>query len=383
MKTFNPADYRFLFFYISLIFYYLFVPFFLIKTGHFFSLIQPAISNPDYENSFLITIKLVNIDLLFFFLIIVSIFLYFFLKLFCSSPKKKVSDKILYFFYTILIFCTIVLLLDIIVLFYKILNKEIIFTRDNIYVNYLYNKKTTSILIGSITALYLFVIKKNILSIFFFFLLSVFTFSTFSRFELLLLLISFFLFIERKKIKYFLILLIVFVFYRMLFNFFYTDTSLVSVFKTFLWEPCSLWINAINLFQIFEYNLNKEKYFFELFLNNFSIETLSNSRYEQIFFSKNFFTISTARLGFLEFIGYPILVTILGITAYMQKKIISYFLSLENLYYILSVYLVFFSLRGSIINGFLFVNKFLLIILVLIFFNESRKVIKKLLIKIF
>jgi hypothetical protein len=157
----------------------------------------------------------------------------------------------------------------------------------------------------------------------------------------------------------------------------------VSVFKTFLWEPCSLWINAINLFQIFEYNLNKEKYFFELFLNNFSIETLSNSRYEQIFFSKNFFTISTARLGFLEFIGYPILVTILGITAYMQKKIISYFLSLENLYYILSVYLVFFSLRGSIINGFLFVNKFLLIILVLIFFNESRKVIKKLLIKIF
>jgi hypothetical protein len=155
---------------------------------------------------------------------------------------------------------------------------------------------------------------------------------------------------------------------------------------TILWEPSSIWLNAINTYANYLYFFEQENYLYQIFLNNFSMDALSNNRYEQIFFKKNIFLypVSTARLGFLEFIGYPITLLILAIFALIQKKIISNFLNLKNLYYILSVYLTFFSLRGSLLNGFLFINKFLLLIMALILITKSYKLIKdKLNIKFF
>ena len=155
---------------------------------------------------------------------------------------------------------------------------------------------------------------------------------------------------------------------------------------TILWEPSSIWLNAINTYANYLYFFEQENYLYQIFLNNFSMDALSSNRYEQIFFKKNIFLypVSTARLGFLEFIGYPITLLILAIFALIQKKIISNFLNLKNLYYILSVYLTFFSLRGSLLNGFLFINKFLLLIMTLILITKSYKLIKdKLNIKFF
>jgi hypothetical protein len=268
---------------------------------------------------------------------------------------------------------------DISLLIYKFFLKEILFTRDSIYVHFLHNKKTTHIIIGSIIAVYLFIEKKNKLSILFFLLLLIFTILTFSRFELILFLASYFLFIDKNKIKYFLSIFIILVLYRIILNAFIFKTTLTSIIMTILWEPSSIWLNAINTYANYVYFFEKKNYLYQIFLNNFSIDALSNNRYEQIFFKKNIFLypVSTARLGFLEFLGYPITLLILAMFALIQKKIISNFLNIKNLYYILSVYLLFFSLRGSVLNGFLFINKFLLMITTLVIITEFYKLIKK------
>ena len=148
---------------------------------------------------------------------------------------------------------------------------------------------------------------------------------------------------------------------------------------TILWEPSSIWLNAINTYANYVYFFEQKNYLYQIFLNNFSIDALLNNRYEQIFFKKNIFLypVSTARLGFLEFLGYPITLLILAMFALIQKKIISNFLNIKNLYYILSVYLLFFSLRGSVLNGFLFINKFLLMITTFVLITEFYKLIKK------
>lgn len=385
--NFGEKNYRFLIFYILLLFYYLFIPFFLIKTGHFFNIVKDSIAYIDIASAYQNTLRIINIELLFLFITIISFFLYLFIKTLCNTSNQDKNIKnISLFFYIILTTCSLILLVDISLLIYKLFLKEILFTRDSIYVHFLHNKRTTHIIIGSIIAVYLFIEKKNKLSILFFLLLILFTILTFSRFELLLFLISYFLFIDKNKIKYFLSIFIIFILYRIIFNAFINKTTLTSIIMTILWEPSSIWLNAINTYANYLYFFEQENYLYQIFLNNFSINALSNNRYEQIFFKKNIFLypVSTARLGFLEFIGYPITLLILAIFALIQKKIISNFLNLKNLYYILSVYLAFFSLRGSLLNGFLFINKFLLLIMALILITKSYKLIKdKLNIKFF
>jgi hypothetical protein len=199
----------------------------------------------------------------------------------------------------------------------------------------------------------------------------------------MLLLISYFLFIKKKKIKYLLYIIIFVVLYRLIIYSFILKKSFLDIFLSILWEPCSLWINAITSFSNYLYFFENKNFLYQVFLDNFSIEALSNKRYEQIFFKKNFIfnTVSTARLGFFEFLGYPSTILGLAIFAFLQKKFISNFVNLENLYYILSVYLIFFSIRGSLLNGFLFINKFLLLIITLFFIKRYLEYLKKLTIK--
>ena len=198
--SFYKKSNRLLVFYYFLLFFYLFIPFFLIKTENFFYIVKNSFAHIEVALAYQKTLKFTNIELLFTFFTIISLILYFFVKIFCNDSRRSenVSTNNFYL-YIILIFCSLILFSDISFLSFKLFTKEISFSRDNIYVKFLFNKPTTHIIVGSIVALYLFIEKKNKLSIIFFFLLIIFTFLTFSRFELILLLSSYFLFIKKKK----------------------------------------------------------------------------------------------------------------------------------------------------------------------------------------
>ena len=79
MKSINFGDknYRFLIFYILLLFYYLFIPFFLIKTGHFFNIVKDSIAYIDIASAYQNTLRIINIELLFLFITIISFFYIF------------------------------------------------------------------------------------------------------------------------------------------------------------------------------------------------------------------------------------------------------------------------------------------------------------------
>jgi hypothetical protein len=73
--NFSNKDNRFLMFYILLLFYYLFIPFFLIKTGHFFNIVRDSIAYRDIALAYQNTLRITNIELLFLFLTVISFIL--------------------------------------------------------------------------------------------------------------------------------------------------------------------------------------------------------------------------------------------------------------------------------------------------------------------
>jgi hypothetical protein len=377
----NNTDYRFLLLYILINFYYLLIPYFIIKTDNFLLLVINSMTYDIEKEAYAITLKLTNINLLFLYLTIISFFLYIFLKELCGSiplQRKNLNNGEGYF-RVILVVCIILLIGDICLLIQKFYFGELLlFDRDSLFINFLHNKKTTHLIIGSITALYLLNRNKK-LCIFFFSLLTIFTILTFSRFELILLFSAYFLFTDKKNIKYLITIFVILVSYRFILNIFIYNKSLLSVVYSILWEPCSIWINAIIKFNDFINFFFNKNYLYELIFDNFSKSALTNERYEQNFFKKSIalFTVSTARLGFIEFLAYPITILILAILAFLQKKLISNFLYLKSFYYILSVYVLFFSLRGSLVNGLLFINKFLFMIIILFIISTFYRLIKK------
>jgi hypothetical protein len=383
MKKINLSNisHRFLLFYALINFYYLLIPYFIIKTDNFFLFINPSMEYEIQKQGYANTLKLTNINLLFLYLTIISFILYIFLKKLCSQmalQKKNLNNGEGYF-RVIFAICIILLIRDIYELIQKLyLGELLLFNRDSLFNNFLHNKKTTHLIVGSISGLYLFNSNRK-LSLFFFFLLTIYTIFTFSRFELILLFSAYFLFTDRKNIKYLITIFVILVSYRFVYAIIIHDKSLFSIIHSILWEPCSIWINAIIKFNDFIYFLKNKNYLYQLIFDNFSKSALTNERYEQIFFKKSIalFTVSTARLGFIEFLSYPITILILSILALLQKKIISNFLNLKSFYYILSIYAFFFALRGSLVNGLLFINKFLLVIIVLLLTSEIYRITKK------
>ena len=63
----------------------LFIPFFLIKTGHFFNIVRESIAYRDIALAYQNTLRITNIELLFLFLTVISFILYLFIKIFIMS----------------------------------------------------------------------------------------------------------------------------------------------------------------------------------------------------------------------------------------------------------------------------------------------------------
>lgn len=398
---------RFIYLLIFLLTFYVFSPYVLWYWDNFFldsllanfQIYEEPINTQKYPIKI---INKININYVFFinlFLFLgLCIYLYFLNNFHAKENESFVYLVILNKLLVILVFiCIIFLIKDLFEFFnyIKIQTYDELFELRSLGYGFFQGRRQTHFVIGSIISVYLICQKNYKLPFFCLSLIFVIEIFTLSRFYIFLSFLCLTMMINKKYLKFLLILLILIATYRIFLfqiiqNFvsfnvnenFLQKFSLSSEIKSFcfnfFWEPISLWFTEIIKLLNFTLEITKEDFVKKFILDNLNMNFIFFDQSKTYYvFRENVIPQfgSYSNFGLIDTIAYPIQSALLVVlTLIISKRILQKVPDLRLLFLFISIFASFKIIRGSSMDGLSFILKFeiLLLLLLLIVFIMKK-----------